>query len=665
MQLSCQRIKTSKFAVFSKDTIAILADKWHNCSIKVAKVAEVLQIGKIAFLVPHAPMISFIQEVLTSHEQIHLEHCQRFDMIHQSAAKLVKEGYEIIIARAGTAAQIKLSGLNVTVVELPVTSFDIIRAITAAKEYGSNIAIVAYSSMVQGIDCLTPLLGSSFKQYVTESNDKEIENLVLQAAQDGADVIVGGGLFCRAAQKHGLPAVFIESGKEAILQAVEEALRIEQVLEAEKIKRSLFSAVLDYVHDGIITVDCDSKITSINLRAQQMFKISAPQAAGQTIGTIWPGLNLTDLIRTKQEEVSTILQIKGLKVLCNKVPIIVNNKLSGALVTFQEISKIQQTEAHIRKEIYNKGHVAKKTFADVWGVSSNTIQAVKLAKEFAATQSNILIVGETGTGKEVFAQSIHNHSLRRTGPFVAVNCAALPAQLLESELFGYVSGAFTGANKEGKPGLFELAHGGTIFLDEIAEMDYVNQSRLLRVLQERSVMRLGSDRVIAVDTRVISATNKDLKELVKAKSFREDLFFRLNVLKLQLPPLRERQQDIKIMAEIFLKEHMFLDRKISFDTPAIRALESYSWPGNIRELQNTMERLMAFCQKETIHVSDIMAVLEKWDVEPIKPSFHDEEIKEITDALTAARGVQTVAAKLLGMDRTTLWRKMRRFGIHV
>jgi PAS domain S-box-containing protein len=449
------------------------------------------------------------------------------------------------------------------------------------------------------------------------------------------------------------------------LQAVEEALRMEAAIEAEKIKRSLFTAVLDYVHDGIITVNCQQKITSINKRAQQIIKITSAKALGQNIGEVWPGLGISELIRTEQEEISKILQVRGLKIICNKVPIIVNNKLNGALITFQDISKIQQAEAHIRKEIYNKGHVAKMHFADIWGTSDSITRAITLAKNFAITHSNILIVGETGTGKEVFAQSIHNHSPHSSGPFVAVNCAALPAQILESELFGYVGGAFTGANKEGKPGLFELAHGGTIFLDEIAEMDYINQSRLLRVLQERSVMRLGSDRVISVDVRVVAATNKNLKELIKNNHFREDLYFRLNVLKLELPPLRERHQDIRIMVEAFLKKHASLNRKLVFDSLAFRALENYSWPGNIRELQNTIERLMAFCQTETVHTSDVASVLEKWDAVPAKISFYDEQILEITDALNKAKGVQTVAAKLLGIDRTTLWRRMRRLGIHL
>jgi transcriptional regulator with PAS, ATPase and Fis domain len=665
MQVSRQVSKPANSLYFLNTLLQSLRTSGIIMAEMLQNVAEVLLVGKIAFLVPHAPMVPFIKEVIAPYERVHVEYYSKYDKIIDFAAKLVEQGYEIIIARAGTASRIRNSDLKVTVVELPVTGFDIIRAVTAAKTYGSNIAVVAYAAMVKGIDSLTPILGFPLKQYLTERDDAEVETMVLEAIQDGADVVVGGGLFCQAAQKHGVPAIFIENGQEAILQAVEEALRIEAAIETEKIKRSLFAAVLDYVHDGIITVDCQQKITSINMRAQQVFNTSTTKALGQNIGTVWPGLSLAKLITTEQEEIGKLLQVKGLKVICNKVPIVVNGKLNGALVTFQEVTKIQQTEAHIRKELYNKGHVARKSFTDVWGTSGSIQRAITLAQEFAATNSNVLIVGETGTGKEVFAQSIHNHSPRCAGPFVAVNCAALPAQILESELFGYVGGAFTGANKEGKTGLFELAHGGTIFLDEIAEMDYTNQSRLLRVLQERSVMRLGSDRIIAVDTRVIAATNKNLKELVRNNTFREDLFFRLNVLKLELPPLRERHQDIRIIVDNFVSTFASSGRTLKIDTHAMKALESYGWPGNVRELQNTIERLMAFCQTGTVHFPDVAAVLEKWDAHPVKTSFHDAEIQEITDALIKAKGVQTEAAKLLGIDRTTLWRKMRRLGIHI
>lgn len=619
--------------------------------------------NKIAFLVPHAPNISFIAETVSRYPQVHVKYCPDYNQVVAFAEDLIIQGYQIIIARAGTASRLNRAHLHATIVELPVTGFDIIRALAAASSLGNKIAVVGYTAMMKDLDCLKSVLSFPFMQYLTDRDDMEIEALIHAAIQDGTDVIVGGGTFCQAAKQQGLPAVFIENGRESVLQAVEEALRIQTAIEAEKLKRSLFAAVLDYVHDGIITVDRSQTITSINLRAQKFFSTSSQEAIGQKIGKFWPSISLFEVLRTGQEEISKLMQIKSMKVLCNKVPIIVNDKPSGALITFQDITKIQQTEAKIRKEIYNKGHVAKKHFTDVWGTSAGITQVVALAKEFAGTNANVLIAGESGTGKEVFSQSIHNHSLRSTGPFVAVNCAALPAQILESELFGYVGGAFTGANKEGKPGLFELAHGGTIFLDEIAEMDYVNQSRLLRVLQERAVMRLGSDRVISIDVRVIAATNKDLKELLRTHKFREDLFFRLNVLKLELPPLRERPQDIRVLIQNFIDKLAPSGRTLKLEAQALRILENYRWPGNIRELQNTAERLIAFCQTGTVRASDVESVLEQWDSPPKNVSFHDEEIREITAALRQAKGIQTTAAKILGIDRTTLWRKMKKLGI--
>ncbi len=633
----------------------------------------------IAFLVPYEPEASSLKEILAPYPEVHVEFFQ-LNEHDQAIAKIIEQGYEIIVARAGTANRIRQSGLKLTLVELQIMHVDIIRAIEKAHMLGDKVAVVAYPPMMHGINSLMPYLNLSFQQYLVDSSDAGLEDTVLRAARDGANAIVGGGLICQAAEKNNLPSVYIATGREAVLQALQEALRLKEAIDAEKVKRRLFSAILDYVHDGILTVDCEQKITSINLRAQQLLNTTPLLAAGQPIGKFWPGLSLSELIRTRQEELNKLVQIKGQKLICNKVPLLANGKLNGALVTFQEIASIQRAEAHIRKEMYNKGHVARKTFSDIAGKSASLLRTITLAKEFAATSSNILIVGETGTGKEVFAQSIHNHSVRQPGPFVAVNCAALPAQILESELFGYVGGAFTGANKEGKPGLFELAHGGTIFLDEISEMDYTNQSRLLRVLQERSVMRLGSDRVIAIDVRVIAATNKDLKSLVRSQKFREDLFFRLNVLKLELPPLRERTQDIEQLISHFAAQ-LAPYRSLAFDAAALRTLERHSWPGNIRELQNTIERLMASCQSDTVRAADIEGVLEKWDSDiaaeanhaslPASPlpaprgSFFDEEIAAISAALYAAKGNLTEAAQALGINRTTLWRKMKRLGLQI
>ncbi len=261
------------------------------------------------------------------------------------------------------------------------------------------------------------------------------------------------------------------------------------------------------------------------------------------------------------------------------------DSLQGLVVHLQEITKVQRLEGEIRREMYAKGQIAKFSFNDIVGKSSSIERTIKYAKGFAVCDDTILIEGESGTGKELFAQAIHNGSRRYEHPFVAVNCASLPDNLLESELFGYVEGAFTGAKKGGKLGLFEVAHKGTIFLDEIGDISQLLQARLLRVLQEKQIRRIGDDRVIPVDVRVIAATNRKLSDLVANEQFRHDLYYRLNVLKLLLPPLRERLQDIPDLARYLLKnwsKDLEYCKKLELDR-AFKILQAYSWPGNIRE----------------------------------------------------------------------------------
>lgn len=232
------------------------------------------------------------------------------------------------------------------------------------------------------------------------------------------------------------------------------------------------------------------------------------------------------------------------------------------MVAFQDVTRIQEMEGKFYRKIHLRGHVAKYTFDDILFQSSEIKRTIETAQRYSEVDSNILIIGETGTGKEIFAQSIHNHSNRKNNPFVAINCAALPENLLESELFGYAEGAFTGAMKGGKQGFFELAHRGTIFLDEIGEISPKMQSRSLRVLQEREIMRIGDDKVIPVDVRILSATNKDLMQMVKSNDFREDLYYRLSVLDLVLPPLRERREDIPLLVNAFIQKGLSDQKQI-------------------------------------------------------------------------------------------------------
>jgi transcriptional regulator with PAS, ATPase and Fis domain len=308
--------------------------------------------------------------------------------------------------------------------------------------------------------------------------------------------------------------------------------------------------------------------------------------------------------------------------------------------------------------------VASLCFDDIIGTSDQLKTSVSLARDFALTDSAILILGETGTGKEVFAQSIHNGSDRSQGPFVALNCAALPEQILESELFGYVGGAFTGARQKGKAGLFEVAHGGTLFLDEIGELTTMTQGKLLRVLQEKQVMRLGSDRVTPIDVRIIAATNRPLKRLVNEKKFRADLYYRLNVLQLRLIPLRDRNEDVIALARFFLDRHAAkMNRKLKFTPKALKELTRHNWPGNVRELQNLVERILATLKGPKIDTEIVRIHLEDQFESEIHMHLRNAEMEDIRRALVLSRGKHSEAAKILGISRSTLWRRLKRMNV--
>jgi propionate catabolism operon transcriptional regulator len=334
-----------------------------------------------------------------------------------------------------------------------------------------------------------------------------------------------------------------------------------------------------------------------------------------------------------------------------------------------------------KRKIRSRGHVAKYTFDDILGKSAKIKSAIEKARRFGSVDATVLIYGETGVGKEFFAHAIHNVSPRKDGPFIAVNCAAVPENLLESELFGYAEGAFTGAKKGGKRGFFEMANQGTIFLDEISEMSDKLQTRLLRVLQEYEIMRLGDDRLISVDVRVIAATNSDLRGLVENRLFRADLFYRINVLTLVVPTLRERREDIPVLVDHFLGvcNQKFQKNIKGIEPKGIDHFYAHDWPGNTRELQNIMERLVILTDDDYISADLVAESLIVSPIEPhpfssqepppesLNPPKHQTKAnldkKAILSALAAAQGNKKKAAQILGISRTTLWRRLKKYNI--
>ncbi len=364
---------------------------------------------------------------------------------------------------------------------------------------------------------------------------------------------------------------------------------------------SQIKVFLDSTDDGIIELDHEGKITVCNDNALKIINYKKQRVINSFGKYIFPNISFSKVFMNKEIIKDELAKINNKDVIISVYPMINSGKFYGAVAVVKEFDEVEKKQHEIRKKLISKGHRAKYTFKDIIGNSKVIKECRSIAKRMAKSNSSVVITGETGTGKELFAQAIHNASNRRTYQFVAVNCGALPENILESELFGYEEGAFTGARKGGKRGLFEIAHKGTIFLDEISEMPYSIQIKFLRVLQEKEIMRLGSDRIIDIDIRVIAATNKNLEELVNKNKFREDLYFRLKVLPLNIPPLRTRLEDISLIIDYYKKE---FGGNFELSSKAKEALLKYNWKGNVRELRNFVEYFV-YLGKDVIDTQNI------------------------------------------------------------
>jgi sigma-54 dependent transcriptional regulator, acetoin dehydrogenase operon transcriptional activator AcoR len=372
------------------------------------------------------------------------------------------------------------------------------------------------------------------------------------------------------------------------------------------ILESQLSSLLDVLDDGIVIIEKSGIVYSGNRKAREVLGLREEFAGMRAVDLI-PGIHFEKVLKTSAEVDYTLVKIQSRDVSVKVVPVIAKGEIRGALAIVNTFDEKEKNQQRLRSQLLGKGHRSRYTFDDIVTMDESFLEVKQLARKKAKSDASVLILGETGTGKELFAHAIHNASRRKGWQLVAVNCAALPESLLESELFGYEEGAFTGARKGGKPGLFELAHKGTIFLDEIGEMNLGLQARLLRVLENREVMRIGSDRMIHVDIRIITATNKDLWSLVEEGRFRKDLYYRLNVLPIEIPPLRERRLDI-----LFLLGHLLktMNLEVEFTDDAKDVFEHYPWHGNIRELKNCAEYLV-YLDKRVIEAKDLAPILKR------------------------------------------------------
>ena len=429
----------------------------------------------------------------------------------------------------------------------------------------------------------------------------------------------------------------------------------------------LLLMALDSVNEGISFCDRDGYLIYVNKACCSILGASKEELIGKKMDKLSRDKPLLrEIIDTKKSviDVEYFLRFKEKTVqLTNSGYPVFDRKrdVIGAIDIFRSIERSRKLTSTMA------GYEAFFKFDHIIGESRKIKENIKLAKVFAKSSENILIIGESGTGKELFAQAIHNYSNRRNKPFIALNCANFPNELVDSELFGYEEGSFTGAKKGGKPGKFELAHGGTLFLDELGEMPIHIQAKLLRVLETMCINRIGGTRPFKVDVRVIAATNRRLEKLVEQGEFRSDLYYRLKVLYIEVPPLKEREKDVLILADYFIKKFSEkMQKNISgLSSGAKKAIMQYAWPGNIRELENTLSRCMYICDGEYITEENlVMAGLKEYKYEGfIKREAIKIDKKALTDALQLTNGNKKKVSELLGISRPTLYKLLKEYKI--
>jgi transcriptional regulator of acetoin/glycerol metabolism len=451
----------------------------------------------------------------------------------------------------------------------------------------------------------------------------------------------------------------------AAAETIEGRLRERELMAEKQRLSSIISLIFNAISDGVIGVDNNLDIVRINKTAGEMLGLDVETTSGRRLTEIiQPEISLIQAIKNRKSLVGQVISFvcpNGHKsYVCSLDPLMnASGHILGAIIKIAEKRRM----INITKKL--SGNYAKYEFRDIKGNSRELKNQIKMAKIAAKTNSRVLIIGESGTGKELFAQAIHNHSSRKNEPFVAISCAAIPRDLIESELFGYRGGAFTGARKEGQLGKFELANKGTLFLDEIDGLPLDLQAKLLRVLQQNEIRRLGGSKTLPIDVRVIAASNADLMREIEHGNFREDLYYRISVVEITIPPLRDRIEDLELLVNHIINRQ---SQEMGFGIPKIskevlEVTKKYHWPGNVRELENCLEQMVLISQGEPIRKDHLPVRLSKKRVEPVRDasSLHEVYKQTVEATLDRCKGNISVAAKELKIARSTLYRKMKEF----
>lgn len=587
------------------------------------------------------------------------KYCESNHVAIEWAKKYLSQGCNTIISRGGMAKAISKE-LQINVISIPIRYADVAECVENAKKIGKHIGVLINSEVGHLVSIINKEENISIIELSVPPTGNCVDTLLEARDKYGIDIIVGGVRPCALATSLDIKNCVIESGEDSIRFALLNAISQNNSFFSHIPISCSFANIIDDLSIGIIVSDINGIILFVNQRAKHITGYS-DLAPGQPIRMIFPEFELY-LLQNKKDLIQQIM-LNG-----NSVFQWSHVSEKGIITLVDRLDLLRKFYDAFSYNKINQQHSIYH-FSDFDTVDPWMIEILRRAELAASVDSTVLITGETGVGKEILAQSIHSASRRSMKPFFAVNCASVPDTILESELFGYEEGAFTDARHGGKKGYFELAEGGTLFLDEIGELSPKMQAKLLRVLQEKEIIRVGGETVIPVNIRVIAATLVNLDEKRKDGSFRPDLYYRLNVIRLHIPPLRERICDIRILVHKLsssIAEKLNLP-KINIDNSFFKIFEGYSWPGNVRELENIIERLTIMNRSKPLTLKDIESCF--LEIHSVEHSANYEAVHEVRSLaeiendyiekiLIMNGGDRKLTAEQLGISTTTLWRRI-------
>jgi propionate catabolism operon transcriptional regulator len=583
------------------------------------------------------------------------------------------EPVDVLVA-AGSNGEYLRQRLGIPVVLVRVGGFDIMRALGRARDLSSRIALVTYGTMPAEVQQFNALFQLGIEQRCYRT-DQDASDCIQELSARGVEVVVAPGLVADLADQNGMRGVFLYS-MDAVRQALDDAVEVVRIARIEAARRERLNTILAQLRDGVIAVDLHERIDALNPAMERVLGVSASHAIGRKLSELAPEFTLVDTLQAGAAQTDELQRFGSRTLVTSRMPLTEHGAKTGAVLICQDPASIERVDRTLRARRHHSAAVARYRLSDLVGESAVIRRVRAVATQFSRSDGTVLIVGESGTGKELLAQGIHRASRRADQPFIAVNCAAFTETLLESELFGYEEGAFSGARRGGKVGLFEAAHTGTIFLDEIGDMPISLQTRLLRVLQEREVLRIGAVEPTRVDVRVIAATHRDLPSRIEAQRFRGDLYYRLNILRVELPSVRERRDDLPLLMQHIVARacaRLRVDpvRVQPHAEHLLAAAANYDWPGNVREIENLIERIASAVAVPTPGaalelrdvVPEIFARVASDNDSPVLARHKRElEVDLIKRVLAECGGDRDEACKRLGIGRTTLWRKLRQAG---